>query len=75
MKPLSPERRRAVGFAVCATLLATLPDLVMLPLRQAHRLSDPPYFMGTGLCIGLSIACLIAAMVTLTKSKCSGATD
>jgi hypothetical protein len=68
-KTLLPERRRTVFFAACGSILATSPTLALLPLRQAHWLSDPPYFMGTGLCMGLSIACLIAAISSLKKSR------
>lgn len=72
MKTLSPERRRTVLFASCGVLLATFPILALLPLRQAHRLSDPPYFMGAGLCIGLAVACLAIAIQSLVKSKTKG---
>jgi hypothetical protein len=68
-KALSAERRRAVVFASCATILATFPSLAMLPLRQAHWLSDPPYFLVTGLCIGLSTVCLAKAIIVLMKNK------
>jgi hypothetical protein len=68
-KALSPERRQAVVFAACATILATFPSLALLPLRQAHWLSDPPYFMVTGLCIGLSTVCLAKAIIVLKRTK------
>ena len=48
IKPLSPRRRNTVVFAAFGTLLATFPLLVLLPLRQAHRMGDAPYFMASG---------------------------
>ncbi len=70
-KPLSLKRRQIVLFAVCGAMLATFPLLVLLPLRQAHLVSDPPYFMGVGLCLGLSIACLAKAFAGLIGGKSS----
>jgi hypothetical protein len=58
-----------VLFAVCGAMLATCPSLVMLPLRHSHVLSDPPYFMGVGFCLGLSIACLIKAFAGFVGTK------
>ena len=70
-RQLSPERRQVVLFAACGAMLATMPLLALLPLRQAHFLSDPPYFMGVGFCLGLSVACLCKAFTGLIGSKSS----
>ena len=73
-KQLSVERRQVVIFASCGSMLAIFPLLALLPLRQAQLLSDPPYFMGVGLCLGLAIACLTKAFAGLTRSKAKSST-
>ena len=71
---LSQERRRGVIFAAAAVILATFPTLVLLPMRQAHWLSDPPYFMGTGFCLALAIVCLTKAIAVQMKKKQTSST-
>ncbi len=71
-KPLSQERRRTVLFAAGGTIFATFPMLVLLPLRQVHGLSDPPYFMGAGFCLALAIVCLAKAFLVLRGIRAAG---
>jgi hypothetical protein len=61
-------------FAALGSILATFPALALLPLRQAHWLSDPPYFMGVGFCLGLSIACLTKALAFVRGNRSQSST-
>jgi len=61
-------------FAALGSILATFPALALLPLRQAHWLSDPPYFMGVGFCLGLSVACLARALAFVGRNKSQSST-
>jgi hypothetical protein len=68
-KPLSPIRRRVAVRAGLATVIATLPTLVLSPLHQTHHLSDLLFHLATGLCLGFSIALLITAVSLLIRNR------
>ncbi len=62
MNTIEPHRRRIALLASSGVLCATFPTLALLPLRQSHVLSDAPYFMGVGFCLGVAVVLLVLAM-------------
>ncbi|HWZ50991.1 MAG TPA: hypothetical protein VNW54_05970 [Granulicella sp.] len=68
-KPPTPTRRRAVVLAALASIAACLPTLLLNPMRETHHVSDKPFYLATGLCMGLSIAMLIGAITHLMRSR------
>jgi hypothetical protein len=73
-KQLSVEKRAVVLFGACGAILATFPTLVLLPMRHARWISDPPYFMGVGFCLALSIVCLAKAITFQVNEKSKSST-
>ena len=63
------HRRQTVLLAVGGVLCATFPTLVLMPLRQAGELHDPPYFMGVGFCLGVAVVLLVLAVRTMWEGK------
>ncbi len=66
MRKLSPQRRRATIFAALASILASLPTLLLeghVPTRGLDFLR--------GLCLGVSLALLMSAIVCLHRDQSS----